>query len=265
VNNRQQFDEQLFENRNKAYGAFQLRNLYEKYINWSFLIAVSFFIGFFLVYFFYLQFEKNKEVEMYEMVDYRTTDFSLEKVEIPKVQTQQGAAKPQKEEVKPAIEQTITNKVKEEPVQTQETSDKGSLGDKDKGNTTTVSGKAEGETKSFSADTVGKQIYSQEIFMRVEIQAQFAGGPLAFSKFMGENIQLPPYATQNKVDGIVYVHVVINTDGSLSELKIYRGIEESINQEVLRVMRSSPKWLPARQKGNLVRQRLILPIKIKAL
>ena len=57
--------------------------------------------------------------------------------------------------------------------------------------------------------------------------------------------------------------MVVNRDGSVSDLKLYKGIEQSCNEEVLRVMKLSPNWIPALKEGKKVRQRLIVPVKFE--
>lgn len=261
------FQEVLFENRNKEYGAYQLRKLYPKHLERGLIISVSLFLVF--IFTLYALELSKEQKEIYDVVDYRTEEFSLEeKVLIPEV-AQKLPPPPKKEAVKedlppkPAEEEKKTDK-KEDP-KTEKTEEKGKETGKEDGtgkSETTITGND--QVKSVSNDTTGTNLYSNEIFMKVEIPAEFPGGQLEFSKFIYQNIKFPPYAIENKVDGIVYVHMIVNNDGSISELKIYKGIEQSCNDEVLRLMKLMPKWVPARQKGMYVRQRIIVPIRFKA-
>ncbi len=255
----------IFLGRNKAYGAFLLRKNYPRNIFISLLIAnVTVIIG--AVLLFFILKSQPEEIELYKMVDYKTSDFSLEEVNIPRIE--QKVAR--KVEVPKAISENATPVVKEDqpeekiPEKTDEKKTEEGNENADKKSTEEGKGEATENLKSVSSDTSGTNLYSEELFMKVEIPAEFPGGPIAFGKFIGENVQYPDYAKKNKVDGIVYIHMIINNDGSLTDLKISRGIEESCNNEVLRIMKLSPKWIPARHNGKYVRQRLIVPVRFRS-
>lgn len=75
----------------------------------------------------------------------------------------------------------------------------------------------------------------------------------AFRKYIAENVRFPIEAQENGLMGKVQVQFVVDLDGSLSQIKILRGVHPSIDKEVLRVIENSPKWLPAVQSGRNVR------------
>lgn len=250
----------VFEYRNKRYGAYKIRKIYAKNLALALLIASVIFILFFLIFLI----NPNSEGENYKMVDYKTTNFSNTELLIPKVKSEsQALALPEKVdnlELPPKPSEVI-----EEPKPTDKKLDENEPKKSD--NSSTLAGIAAGKTignplESVSQDTTGSQLYSKEIYMKVETNAQFSGGNIAFADFLRQNIVLPPYAKQNKLNGIIYVVMVVNTDGTIEDLKLYKGIEQSCNEEVLRVMKMSPNWIPARKDGVPVRQRLILPIKL---
>jgi len=207
---------------------------------------------------------KPEEPELYKMIDYKTSDFSLQEVKIPRIEQKNAAQKSQSKPITdaPLVVKDDEKEVKKgvKPEGKEETDGKGKseikLEEKGKDEATE-------NLKTVSSDTTGTHLYSDELFMKVEISAEFPGGPISFGKFLGENIQYPEYAKKNKVDGIVYVHFIVGNDGTISDLKIYKGIEESCNNEVLRVMKLSPKWIPARQKAKFVRQRMIVPVRFR--
>lgn len=214
---------------------------------------------------FFLLKNKPEELEYYKMIDYKTTDFSLEVVKIPRIEQKKASKKEKslKKEDAPLV--VKEDELEKKPIEKPE-DNKNEKGKDENEVKSEENGKGEAtETlKSVSSDTSGTQLYSEEIFMKVEIPAEFPGGPISFGKFIGENIKYPDYAKKNKIDGIVYVHMIVNNDGTIDELKIYKGIEESCNNEVLRVMKLSPKWIPARQKSLFVRQRMIVPIRFRS-
>jgi periplasmic protein TonB len=93
-----------------------------------------------------------------------------------------------------------------------------------------------------------------------ETMPAFPGGYEAFYKFVGKNLKYPPQARRISVEGKVFVHFVVDKDGSLSDIKIVRGIGAGCDEEVLRIVGMSPKWNPGLQRGNPVRVRMMLPI-----
>lgn len=99
-----------------------------------------------------------------------------------------------------------------------------------------------------------------EIIDIAETMPSFIGGYEAFYKFVGKNLKYPPQARRIGVEGKVFVHFVVDKDGSLSDISIARGIGAGCDEEVLRIVGMSPKWNPGLQRGNPVRVRMMLPI-----
>ncbi len=92
----------------------------------------------------------------------------------------------------------------------------------------------------------------------------FRGGVKAFGKFMSENLKYPDKAMQEKIQGKVFCEFVIEKDGSLSNLKIIKGIGGGCDEETIRVLSLSPKWEPGIQNGKPVRVSYSLPITFRA-
>lgn len=103
-----------------------------------------------------------------------------------------------------------------------------------------------------------------KVFMVVEQQPEFPGGFNALKNFVAENLKYPEAAAAAKITGVVYISFIINTDGSVSDTKVLMGVEPSLDQEALRVVRMFPNWIPGRQNGNAVRVRFNIPIKYSA-
>lgn len=95
----------------------------------------------------------------------------------------------------------------------------------------------------------------------IETQPQFPGGEVALFKFLRENIIYPQSAIDDGIKGTVYVSFVVEKNGSLSEIKIIRGIHPDFDEEVIRVVKLFPKWIPGKQKGKVVRVQFNLPVK----
>lgn len=99
-----------------------------------------------------------------------------------------------------------------------------------------------------------------EIFMVVEQMPQFPGGMEAFDKYLKENLNYPPLAKQQGIQGKVYVQFVINRDGSISDVKVVRGVDSALDEEALRLINSMPRWIPGKQRGKNVRVSYTKPI-----
>jgi len=102
-----------------------------------------------------------------------------------------------------------------------------------------------------------------EVFTIVEDKPEYPGGMSAFYSWLSSNLQYPEEAMKMGVEGRVIVGFVVNTDGSLSEFEILRGVGFGCNEEVIRLLQNCPAWYPGKQRGKLVRVRYTLPIAFK--
>lgn len=108
-----------------------------------------------------------------------------------------------------------------------------------------------------------ERIVEPEIFRVAESMPEFPGGEAAMRSFLSTNIKYPPLARELGIQGKVYVNFVVETDGSITKLKLFRGIGGGCDEEALRVVRSMPKWTPGKQIGKAVRVEFTLPIHFK--
>lgn len=93
-----------------------------------------------------------------------------------------------------------------------------------------------------------------------EEQPVFPGGQGAMHQFIQRNISYPFMAKENGVQGKVFVSFIVETDGSLSNIKVIRGIGHGCDEEAIRVIKKMPRWQPGKQRGKPVRVRYSLPI-----
>ena len=100
----------------------------------------------------------------------------------------------------------------------------------------------------------------EEVFMVVEEMPEFPGGTLALRQYLADALKYPVIAQQNGIQGKVYVNFVINKDGSVSDARIARGVDPSLDAEALRVVSLLPKWTPGKQRGVPVRVSYTVPI-----
>ncbi len=97
----------------------------------------------------------------------------------------------------------------------------------------------------------------------VEKMPSYVGGDEAMVKFMVENIKYPENAIKNRIHGTVYVTFIVRADGSVTDVKILRGIGGGCDEEALRIVKMMPKWNPGESKGKPVDVAFNLPVKFK--
>ncbi len=101
----------------------------------------------------------------------------------------------------------------------------------------------------------------EQIFTVVEENPEFVGGQAALMKFLSKNIKYPQMARETGISGTVYVRFVVEKNGSVSQVKVVRGIGGGCDEEAMRVVKMMPKWKPGRQRGKPVRVNFTLPVK----
>lgn len=92
------------------------------------------------------------------------------------------------------------------------------------------------------------------VYNMVDQSAKFQDGYNSIIKFVQENIKFPAEAQENNVHGRLMVSVVVEKDGSLSDIKIKKGLGYGLDEEIVRIIKMMPKWQPAQHKGKAVRQ-----------
>ena len=108
-----------------------------------------------------------------------------------------------------------------------------------------------------------EEVVEQEIFQIVEEMPAFPGGEQKLMEYVGKNIKYPQIARESGIQGRVFVGFVVEPDGSVSNVKIMRGIGGGCDEEAMRVVKSMPKWKPGKQRGKPVRVSYTLPVNFK--
>ena len=98
------------------------------------------------------------------------------------------------------------------------------------------------------------------IFQVVEQMPEFPGGMGEAMKFLAKNIKYPISAQQAKIEGRVIVQFVVERDGSVSDVKVMRGVSPELDAEAIRVVSMMPKWIPGKQRGKAVAVKYTMPI-----
>ena len=110
-----------------------------------------------------------------------------------------------------------------------------------------------------------RQINSIEdtIYQSPQQKAEFPDGEAGLFKFISKNFMYPKIAYMNGIHGVVYVSFVVERDGSISNLKIIKGIGAGCNEEAIRVIRLMPLWEPAKHNGKAVASLYSLPVRFE--
>lgn len=100
-------------------------------------------------------------------------------------------------------------------------------------------------------------------FRVVERLPEYPGGMTAFMKWLNTHLKYPYTAQRNKKQGKVVVSFIINKDGSITDIKLVKGIDTNLDREALRVMRMMPKWKAGEDRGKPCRTLFCIPIIFK--
>jgi periplasmic protein TonB len=106
-----------------------------------------------------------------------------------------------------------------------------------------------------------EEIEEMEIFTVVESMPEFPGGDAARMKFLQDNIKYPQLARESGIQGTVFVTFVVEVDGSVTDVRVLRGIGGGCDEEAVRVIKQMPSWVPGRQRGQPVRVQFNMPIR----
>ena len=101
---------------------------------------------------------------------------------------------------------------------------------------------------------------NQNVYDQVEQMPEFPGGMSAMIDFLQTNLKYPEDAIKQKVGGRVMVMFVVETDGSLSNVRVARKVFPSLDAEAVRVVKAMPKWKPGKEKDRPVRVNFTLPV-----
>lgn len=104
---------------------------------------------------------------------------------------------------------------------------------------------------------------SKKVYESVEQMPEFPGGMEALVKYLYQNVQYPPSAVQNNVQGRVIVQFIIDETGQVGDVKVVRSVSDEVDAEAVRVVKALPKFEPGRQDGEPVAVWYTLPISFK--
>jgi len=106
-----------------------------------------------------------------------------------------------------------------------------------------------------------KDVEEEEVFVVVEEMPGFAGGDSnKFREYIQKNLNYPTVAAENGIQGRVFVAFVVEPDGRVTNVKVVRSVDPALDKEAVRVVESSPRWKPGKQRGKSVRVSFTFPI-----
>lgn len=249
-------NELVFENRNKRYGAYEMRRNYDRRL---IIIMLGIIVAISASYGAYLYVKSIPE----DIVEPPPMDLSQFTVAAPPLE---DVAPPPIEEEVPPMEKTIeflppvvTDDEVKTPPPTQESME----------NTAASTVTNDIETENFKPPVVTKpppvETKPEPVYMDVEESAEFPGGRAAMMKFLGDKMKYPETAVQAGIEGKCYLRFIVGTDGSIQDVKVTRGVPDcpECDREAMRVVRSMPKWKPGKNGGKGVRSYFDLPVNFR--
>jgi len=250
-------DEIVFERRNKTYGAYILRKSYTRHMNRALLLAVIILIA-------GLAYPLASSYYAQKRAGYVEKAASAEFLDMDKPKEEAPPPPPPPPPPPAALEQKV--KFVAPVVTTEEVvEDANVFNQDDLAKTTTNEAVAVEEVAvaPTKAEVIEVPEEKKEIFTIVEEMPSFPGGDAERNKFLADNIKYPQQATENGIQGTVYVSFVVDSKGNVTDVKVLRGIGGGCDEEAVRVVKMMPPWHPGKQNGKQVRVLFNMPIYFK--
>lgn len=256
----------VFEGKNQAYGAYKLRKGTSKRNLWSIIIVLIAAVAIFSAIAIKNVIEANQKVAV-------TTAVELSKIDkTPKVEKKKVTPKIEQpkvvEKVKSSIKFTAPvikkdSEVKpEEEMKTQEDlqKTKTTIGAFNVVGNDEIGGEVLKAKEEIAQPEPPKNEEENKVFDVVEEQPSFPGGQGALMAWLKDNIKYPVVAAENGIQGKVIVQFVVGKNGSISNVKVLRSVDPSLDKEAVRVVSNMPNWTPGKQNGASVNVRFTLPV-----
>jgi protein TonB len=248
------FDELLFENRNKEYGAYQLRKRYPRVLFTGILISTL--IGCSAVI---LPFIIHPNDERVMSGGSRFVQVRMDNLKPPEEEIYVPPAPPLPESGRA---QETAKYIAPEVVDTTITIE----------NTTAATDEILAQSGNNPADTQGYGPgdellsgegtgYVEEPFFMVEVMPSFRGGDInKFREWIYKRTNYPQAAIDAKIKGTVFLTFIVEKDGSVSNVIVLKGVDPLLDEEAVKAISESPKWSPGLQRGQPVRVRFQIPL-----
>ena len=257
----------VFEGKNQAYGAYQLRkNTGIRNLKALAVMFAAFLIIAGIVYA-KVSIENSiasknaaieADVELQSLAEKK--EIKEEKKDEPEVE------KIEVERVKSSVAFTVPEIKKDDEVK--EDQEMKSQDDLAETNTAIGAFTVEGNDETAEVKHVEEKIAEPEpvkeeetkVFDVVEQMPSFPGGPSALMQYLNSNIKYPVVAEENGVQGRVVCTFVVEKDGSITDVRVVKSVDPSLDKEAMRVVKGMPKWIPGKQNGSAVRVKYTVPV-----
>lgn len=104
---------------------------------------------------------------------------------------------------------------------------------------------------------------SNEVHDVVEEMPQYPGGNSALMEYLARNVKYPVVAEENGIQGRVVCRFIVERDGSITDVRVVRSVDPSLDKEAMRVIKGMPRWIPGKQNGSPVRVEYTVPVTFK--
>ena len=266
----QEWNDIIFESKNKAYGSYELRLSYSKRLIIAFLITLLLVV---FVSFLPALAQKVAEIRQSAIIADGLTDSAV-MVDLAQKELEERIAEqdiirqesvPEQPPLKSSIQFTVPEIVSSDEIDesTQMRSQDELAESKVTISVATVIGDDEEHgilIEDLEQHKVIAEVEEQKIFDIVEQNAEYPGGYEALMRYLNENIKYPVIAQENGISGRVYLRFVVNRNGEVSDIQVQRGVDTSLDREAVRVVQSMPRWIPAKQNGRAVNVYYTLPV-----
>lgn len=261
-------DDIVFEGRNKAYGAYLLRRLYNNHITKAAIIATTLFLLFISIPLIARMLEGEEEEVVVERI---VTEVELaapppidEAAPPPPPPPPPPDLPPPPPPVRATVKYTPPVVKRDEEVQTEEEiPDVEVLAEVDAG-IETVEGDPTAPSDLGEIDgtsDVVAEVVEEKPYTYVEQMPSFPGGETEMLKYLGKNIRYPAAAQRAGIEGIVVLSFVVSRTGEISEIEVIKKLGGGTDEEAMRVVKTMPKWTPGKQNGRAVPVRYTLPVR----
>lgn len=243
------FDDIVFEARNKEYGAYRLRKKYSRNVLIAMIIGII-IIGTAVI----APYINAKVLENKQKRAERKVEITMENLDQPqeKVEPPPPPPPPPAEAVAQVryVAPVIVDTIKPEDVKKLITADQANV--EVKNTEVNVQEQVQEEVKEEEAPT--------EVFVVVEEMPSFPGGEPALMSFINSNIQYPEIAKENNLQGRVILRFCVTYKGAVDQVTILKGVDPSLDNEAIRVIKMLPPWKPGKQGGKPVNVWYSVPV-----
>lgn len=259
----------VFEGRNKAYGAYVLRRLYQRHVTRALIIATAIFslLVFFPLIAQYLKDKMPKEEKKNLQENVLMDAPPLDDTKPPPPPPPPEAPPPPPPKLT-TIKFTPPVVKKDEEVKKEEVPDQEELKEKTVA-TVTVQGNTNApdltELASGDGDKVVEEVVENKVYTYVEQMPELpgGGGQGAIVAAIQKAVRYPPMALRNQVEGRIFASFTVNPQGDVTDVKVVKGLGSGLDEETIRAIKTLPKFRPGKQNGRAVSVSFTVPITYK--